>query len=111
MLLFDENISARAVKILSGEFPKAKHVNELSLTESTDLEVWDTAKSQGLAIISKDDDFLHRALLLGHPPKVIILKIGNCSTRDLITFLRNRSGAIHSFISSSPESLLVLSKD
>lgn len=110
MLLFDENISARAAEILRAVFPGSKHVKDFSLLESSDSDVWATAKSEGLTVLSKDDDFLQRALLLGHPPKVIILKIGNCSTRDLITFLKDRSEAIRSFISDSPESLLVLKK-
>lgn len=110
MLLFDENISARVADILRGVFPGSKHVKDFSLVESSDSDVWANAKSEGLTILSKDDDFLQRALLLGHPPKVIILKIGNCSTRDLITFLKARSEAIRSFISDSSESLLVLKK-
>jgi predicted nuclease of predicted toxin-antitoxin system len=110
MLLFDENISARAAAILGKDFPGSRHVKDFSLLESSDSDLWHTAKSEGLTILSKDDDFLQRALLLGHPPKVIILKIGNCSTRDLITFLRDRLEAIHSFISDSPESLLMLKK-
>lgn len=110
MLLFDENISARVAEILKNEFPGAKHVKDFSLLESSDLDVWSTAKSEGLTILSKDDDFLQRALLLGHPPKVVILKVGNCGTRDLITFLIARSEAIRSFIADSPESLLVLNK-
>lgn len=110
MILFDENISARAAEILRGVFPGSKHVKDFSLLESSDSDVWTTAKSEGLTIPSKDDDFLQRALLLGHPPKVIIVKLGNCSTRDLITFLKAGSEAIRSFISDSPESLLVLKK-
>ena len=110
MLLFDENMSARAAAILGRDFPGAKHVKDFSLLESSDSDLWHTAKSEGLTILSKDDDFLQRALVLGHPPKVIILKIGNCSTRDLITILKHRSEAIRSFIFESPESLLVLKK-
>jgi predicted nuclease of predicted toxin-antitoxin system len=110
MLLLDENLPARAVVILRDEFPGARHVKDFSLMESPDSNLWSTAREEGLAIISKDDDFLHRSLLLGHPPKVIIMNIGNCSTRDLISFLKARSAIIRSFISESPESLLVLKK-
>lgn len=110
MLLFDENLPARAVEILRDEFPGAKHVKDFSLLEASDSQLWSTAREKDLAIISKDDDFLHRALLLGHPPKVIILNIGNCSTRELIAFLKSRSTIVRSFLSESPESLLVLKK-
>lgn len=108
MLLFDENISIRVPEILQEVFPGAKHVKDFSLIESPDSDVWDRAKEEGLAIISKDDDFIQRSLVFGHPPKVILLSVGNSSTRDLITFLKSRALTIHSFIDESEESLLVL---
>ncbi|MCG2681665.1 MAG: hypothetical protein L6455_17125 [Kiritimatiellae bacterium] len=36
--------------------------------------------------MSKDSVFFHRALLRGHPPKVIYLRVGNCSTQHIIDF-------------------------
>lgn len=59
-------------------------------------------------IISKDNDFLARALTYGHPPKVIMVAVGNIKTRELITFLRASASAIHGFADSAEESALVL---
>jgi predicted nuclease of predicted toxin-antitoxin system len=85
-------------------------VKDFSLIESPDSDVWDRAKKESLAIISKDDDFVQRSFLFGHPPKVILLGVGNCGTRDLITFIKSKAEIIHSFINESKESLLVLKR-
>jgi predicted nuclease of predicted toxin-antitoxin system len=66
MLLFDENIAARVTELVYSDFPGSVHVRDVGLTASSDDTLWHWAKEQGLAIISKDDDSLSRALLLGH---------------------------------------------
>jgi hypothetical protein len=38
-----------------------------------DDAVWNYAKHNGLVIASKDNDFLLRSLLYGHPPKVVLI--------------------------------------
>jgi len=108
MLLFDENLPARAVEILAEDFPESVHVGNAGLLEATDETIWDEARRRGLAILSKDDDFVARATLRGHPPKVIVLRVGNMKTRDLITFLRARREVIQRFLFESPDSILVL---
>jgi predicted nuclease of predicted toxin-antitoxin system len=59
-------------------------------------------------IISKDSDFQQRSLLLGHPPKFIWLRVGNCPVRPIEELLRKRSAAIHAFARSAAESHLML---
>ena len=39
--------------------------------------IWEYAKNNNFTVISKDSDFYQRALLYGHPPKLIWLRIGN----------------------------------
>ncbi len=108
MLLFDENLPARAVEILAEEFPQAVHVSGVRLLQAADETIWEEARRRGLAILSKDDDFVARATLRGHPPKVIVLRVGNMKTRDLIAFLRVRRAIIHSFVAERSDSILVL---
>jgi predicted nuclease of predicted toxin-antitoxin system len=42
--------------------------------------VWDYAKDNDLMIVSKDADMNDLSLVFGNPPKVIWLRLGNCST-------------------------------
>lgn len=110
MLLFDETISSRVAEILEDAFPGARHVRDFQLLEASDEIIWDTAAQHDLAVVSKDDDFLSRALVRGHPPKVVLLKVGNVSTRELVTFLRSRREAIHNFLAERDDAVLVLSR-
>ncbi|GJL55344.1 MAG: hypothetical protein NPIRA02_24760 [Nitrospirales bacterium] len=80
-LVLDQNLSYKLVLSLDLQYPGSKHVKDLGLTGDDDEAIWKFASDYQFAIVSKDSDFLHRSLLLGHPPKVIQLRIGNCSTR------------------------------
>jgi len=64
--------------------------------------------SEGLAIVSKDDDFQQRALVFGAPPKTIWLKLGNASTDIIEQRLRDRVGDVRNFLADPDESTLIL---
>jgi predicted nuclease of predicted toxin-antitoxin system len=53
------------------------------LEHESDELIWDFAKANGYAIVTKDDGFHQRSLTLGHPPKVLWLKVGNGSRYEL----------------------------
>lgn len=86
-LLFDANLSPSLAKGLHDIFPGSDHVFSYGI-ERDDLAIWEFAKANKFAIVSKDSDFQSRAALLGHPPKVICLQIGNCSTQEIELRLR-----------------------
>src|SRR5262249_13074961 len=44
-----------------------------------DEQVWEYAAANGLVIVSKDSAVRQRNFLLGHPPKIIWIRRGNCS--------------------------------
>ena len=73
--LFDQNLSWRLPSILEDIFPESLHVREIGFNEAQDIEIWEYAKADGFAIVSKDTDFQQRSLLLGHPPKVVWLRV------------------------------------
>ncbi len=79
-LLLDENLSPRLVERLGEFFPGSGHVRDVDLVGKPDAAIWDHAAASGFTIISKDDDFHHLSLLRGAPPKVIGLRIVNCTT-------------------------------
>ena len=97
-LLFDANISYRAVKGLADIFPNAYQVRDLSLDKATDRQIWDYAKENYYTIVTFDSDFYDLTLLLGFPPKVIWLRLGNTSTGNLIKIFKENQGLIQEFI-------------
>ena len=90
-LLFDQNLSFKLPLSLNAVFPGSKHVKDFGLTGNDDEAIWQLCSNQSFVIVSKDSDFLHRSLLRGHPPKVIQVRVGNCSTQH-VHVLYVRSG-------------------
>ena len=108
-LLFDQNLSHKLVAQLATEFPGSTHIRDAGLATSPDQDVWAFAAANGFVIVSKDTDFQHRALLHGHPPKVIWLRLGNCPTAAVAALLRSRLADIQAFEADPAASFLALS--
>ena len=108
-LLFDQNLSHRLIGLLAAEYPGSIHVRDVGLSAADDQAVWNYAAQNGLMIISKDSDFQQRALLYGHPPKVIWVRLGNCTTAAVAGLLRMRHGDVLAFEADPAASFLVLS--
>jgi len=107
-LLLDENLSDRIVYRIIDLYPDSEHVKTLALTNTDDGIIWEYAKTNGFVIVSKDSDFHQRALLYGHPPKFIYLRIGNGLTSKIIQILRANFDTITLFENREMESILVL---
>ncbi|MCX6638161.1 MAG: DUF5615 family PIN-like protein [Acidobacteria bacterium] len=108
-LLFDQNLSPWLCRALADRFPNSVHVREVGLREAADSIVWDYAALHGLAIVTKDADFRQRSFLEGHPPKVLWVRLGNCSTRAIEALLRNRASEVDEFLADGQKSFLGLS--
>lgn len=108
-LLFDENLSPKLPNRLSDLFPDSLHVRDVGMKATTDPIVWDYAKNNDLVIVSKDADMHDLSLVFGNPPKVIWLRLGNCSTSQVENLLRREFSAINLFCEDDSLSLLALS--
>src|SRR5580704_17264651 len=106
--LFDQNLSHRLVGHLFTELPGSAHVRELGLADAPDLDIWEYAAANRLMIVSKDVDFQQRALLFGSPPKVIWLRMGNCTTSAVAKLLRLHRADIQAFEADADASFLAL---
>lgn len=80
----------------------------MGLGGADDEEVWTAAAAQGACIVSKDDDFHQRSFLRGHPPKVIGIRLGNCSTSDIEQLLRRELARVTEFVADPTSSYLML---
>ena len=108
-LLFDQNLSHTLVRRLADVFPKSIHVREVGLKEAGDPLVWEYAKNNGLVVVSKDSDFHQRSFLYGYPPKVVWVRLGNCSTADVERVLRANFETIKAFYEDISAAFLSLS--
>lgn len=106
-LLFDANLSPALVRKLSEAYPGSSHVIEIGL-QSTDSDIWMFALEGNFTIVTKDSDFHQRAFLQGAPPKVILIRLGNCRTGVVESLLLQRREQVTIFLTDPVEGLLVL---
>ena len=80
-------VIAKWIKEFTNEEVKSAYV--LSIQNLIDLDVYRKAKSSGkVIIVSKDSDFPELISRLGAPPKLISIRKGNCSNKELWEFLK-----------------------
>jgi predicted nuclease of predicted toxin-antitoxin system len=107
-LLFDENLSPKLPIYLEDFFPNSLHVRDVGMKAMSDPVVWNYAKDNDLMIVSKDADMHDLSLVFGNPPKVIWLRLGNCSTSQVESLLRQNFELVKLFYADESLSLLVL---
>src|SRR5262245_49601600 len=96
-LLFDENLAPRLAFTLADLFPGSAHVRNAGLGGATDRAVWEYAAAGDFVLVTKDEDFHRLSVLRGFPPKVLWLRLGNCSTADVAYLLRTRFEQVVTF--------------
>ena len=108
-VLFDEQLSEALLQHLRDLSPDAVHVRLLGLTGQSDVLVWERAIELDCVLITKDEDFHRLSVLRGAPPKVVWVRSGNGSTREIARLLRERWPLILEFASDPVAALLELS--
>ena len=76
--LFDENLPSRTTISASQPIVVAREVG----TSLSDTELWDFARKNELAIVSKDADFSTRIIVQQPPPWVVHLRFGNLRLKE-----------------------------
>ncbi len=107
-LLFDEQLSEALVHKLAGVFPDALHVRLLDRGGAPDPDVWNLAREHGCILVTKDEDFHRLSLLRGAPPKVLWLRIGNCTTTAISLLLTAHAEDIQQFEAQADATVLEL---
>ena len=90
-------------------FPDSTHVRDCGLLGLPDEDVWEYARANGFTIVSKDSDFQQRSLLYGPPPKLVWLRIGNCTRQQLVQLITTHEQDIRALDVNPSETVLVLS--
>lgn len=86
-LLLDENLSRRLVPLLQDVFPGTTQVALIGLERADDRTVWEAAKRDGYTVVTRDDDFLSLLSMLGYPPKIMLIAMGNCTNQQIVDAL------------------------
>lgn len=107
-LLFDENLSHKLASRLADIFPDSTHVRDVGMKATEDPTVWDYAKDNDFMTVSKDADMHDLSLVFGNPPKVVWVRLGNCTTTDVENLLRLEFEVIEMFYKDDSVSLLEL---
>ena len=89
-LLLDHTLSFRLLPALATLYQGSMHVRDLGLASAPDDVIWNYARQHGSAIVSRNSDFYHRSMLVGHPPKIVWLRVGNCTKAWIQALLQTR---------------------
>jgi predicted nuclease of predicted toxin-antitoxin system len=108
-LLFEQNLSPKLVNRLADLFPDSSHVQSVGQDCASDDQVWEHARLNGFAVVTKDEDYNTMSVLRGHPPKVLWLQLGNCTTAQVEAVFRARFADIEAFEKDPSVGTLVLS--
>lgn len=107
-LLFDQNLSPKLVTHLSDLFPDSTHALYVGLDTAADPLLWNYARDNDYIIVSKDTDFGDKSTIHGHPPKVIWIRRGNCSTNTVIKILTEHLEDVRALVNNPNQGLLIL---
>jgi predicted nuclease of predicted toxin-antitoxin system len=107
-VLLDEQLSEVLLRQLQDLCPDALHVRQLDLGGAADEVVWKRATELGCMLVTKDEDFHRLSVLRGAPPKVVWLRIGNCTTDDVEVLLRMHWPRLLEFADDPVSALLEL---
>jgi predicted nuclease of predicted toxin-antitoxin system len=105
-LLLDHNISHKLVARLADIFPGSAQTRLLNLGRTNDPQLWLIAKTHAYIFVTKDRDVAELAILRGAPPKVIWLRMGNCTTIAVERTLRANVDAIMN-LAGDPEQVVL----
>jgi predicted nuclease of predicted toxin-antitoxin system len=107
-LLFDQNLSPRLTGRLADLFPNSSHVSFVGLDRAPDGTVWAHAQAGDLTIVTKDSDYSDVSVLRGFPPKVIWLRLGNCTTDQIELAIRREHATTVEFVADPTAGVLEL---
>jgi predicted nuclease of predicted toxin-antitoxin system len=106
--LSDEQLSEDLCALLDDVFPGSLHVRHLGAGGAADSAVWRLARECEALLVTKDEDFHRLSVMHGAPPKVVWLRLGNCTTEDVAALLRRHRSDIEHFVEQTEATFLEL---
>lgn len=84
-------------------------MQSIGLDCGDDDQVWEHSLLNGFTIVTKNEDYNNLSVVRGHPPKIIWLQLGNCTTAQVEAVFRARFADIEAFEKDASVGTLVLS--
>ena len=84
--LVDAQLPPALARWISRNGHHGTSVSDVGLEAANDLVIWEHARREAAAIISKDEDFVDRWLLSEAPVALIWIRKGNCSNHALMAW-------------------------
>jgi predicted nuclease of predicted toxin-antitoxin system len=106
--LIDENISESILPNLHADYAGSMHVRVVLQSGATDREIFEHAKSHGLVILTRDEDFDGLALLRDDGPKIVRIAEHNPTSSVITSILNDSRNLIRSFVKHPQEVVLIL---
>ena len=78
------------------------------LDKKDDFAIWDFALKNKYTVVTQDADLSEIGILKGYPPKIIWLRCGNTSTKNIEHILSSNFQTIEDFIKNLPQGCLEL---
>ncbi|HEX7154880.1 MAG TPA: DUF5615 family PIN-like protein [Thermoanaerobaculia bacterium] len=107
-LLLDHNLSHKLVGRLADVYPDSTQTRLLNFGRAGDSELWFYARTHGYIFVTKDRDVAELAVLRGAPPKIVWLRMGNCSAQVIEETLRRNFQAIADLVEDPDRIVLEL---
>jgi predicted nuclease of predicted toxin-antitoxin system len=107
-LLLDHNLSHKIAIRLADVYPESTQTRLLNFGRTGDSELWFYARTHAYILVTKDRDIAELAVLRGAPPKVVWLRIGNCSAAAVESMLRRNYDAIEELVAAPDRVVLEL---
>jgi predicted nuclease of predicted toxin-antitoxin system len=84
-LLIDNQLPEALGRYLTENGFECQHVRRIGLRMASDEAIWNHARTQGMAILTLDEDFVELASRLGSiPPQVVWIRFGNTRKHALL---------------------------
>ena len=84
--LIDAQLPPQLAHWIATRGQQATHVSDVGLQAVGDGLIWEHARNEEAIVISKDEDFVDRWLLVERPVALIWIRKGNCSNRALMAW-------------------------
>jgi predicted nuclease of predicted toxin-antitoxin system len=101
-------LAPRLAASLADLYPGSSHLGHVGLEGASDLSIWSYAGANGFLLTTKDEDFHRLSVLRGFPPKVVWIRLGNCSTADVAALLRTRFAGVVAFAAHEEAAFIAL---
>jgi predicted nuclease of predicted toxin-antitoxin system len=84
--LIDAQLPPALARWLAAKGHEAAHVSDLGMQAASDAAIWDYALATSSVIVTKDEDFAQRKVLIGNGPLVVWIRLPNTRRRDLLAW-------------------------